>query len=57
MIRVLSGGLSTTVQDAGRFGLYHLGVPPSGALDGFSYRVAMRRKPFSFLTSRSITLR
>ena len=40
MIRVVGGGLSTTVQDAGRFGLYHLGVPPSGALDGFSYRVA-----------------
>ena len=40
MIRVLDGGLSTTVQDAGRFGLYHLGVPPSGALDGFSYHVA-----------------
>jgi biotin-dependent carboxylase-like uncharacterized protein len=40
MIRVHDGGLSTTVQDAGRFGLYHLGVPPSGALDGFSYRVA-----------------
>lgn len=40
MIRVLDGGLSTTVQDAGRFGLYHLGVPPSGAVDNFSYRVA-----------------
>jgi biotin-dependent carboxylase-like uncharacterized protein len=40
VIRVLDGGLSTTVQDAGRFGLYHLGVPPSGALDGFSYRLA-----------------
>lgn len=40
MIRVLKGGLSTTVQDVGRFGLYHLGVPPSGALDSFSHRVA-----------------
>jgi biotin-dependent carboxylase-like uncharacterized protein len=40
MIRVRNGGLSTTVQDAGRFGLYHLGIPPSGALDGFSYRIA-----------------
>jgi biotin-dependent carboxylase-like uncharacterized protein len=40
LIRVRNGGLSTTVQDAGRFGLYHLGIPPSGALDGFSYRIA-----------------
>lgn len=39
MIRVVEGGLSTTIQDSGRFGLYHLGVPPSGALDGFSYHV------------------
>ena len=28
------------MQDAGRFGLYHLGMPPSGALDDFSFRVA-----------------
>jgi biotin-dependent carboxylase-like uncharacterized protein len=40
VIRVLDGGLSTTVQDTGRFGLYHLGVPPSGAVDDFSFRVA-----------------
>jgi allophanate hydrolase subunit 2 len=40
VIRVADGGLSTTVQDTGRFGLYHLGIPPSGALDGFSYRIA-----------------
>jgi biotin-dependent carboxylase-like uncharacterized protein len=40
VIRVLDGGVSTTVQDAGRFGLYHIGMPPSGALDDFSFRVA-----------------
>ncbi len=40
MIGVLEGGIATTVQDAGRFGLYHLGMPPSGALDDFSFRVA-----------------
>lgn len=40
MIRVREGGVSTTVQDEGRFGLYHLGMPPSGALDHYSYRVA-----------------
>jgi biotin-dependent carboxylase-like uncharacterized protein len=39
-VEVLHGGLSTTVQDAGRHGLYSLGVPPSGAMDDFSARVA-----------------
>jgi biotin-dependent carboxylase-like uncharacterized protein len=29
----------TTVQDAGRIGGYHLGMPPSGALDRHAYRV------------------
>ena len=40
MIRVHDGGVRTTVQDAGRFGLYHLGMPPSGALDDYSFRAA-----------------
>ena len=40
MIRVLDGGMSTTVQDLGRFGHYHIGMPPSGAMDGFSHQVA-----------------
>ena len=40
MIRVHEGGVRTTVQDAGRFGLYHLGMPPSGALDDYSFRAA-----------------
>lgn len=31
-------GLFTTVQDAGRDGHYEIGMPPSGALDQFSYR-------------------
>jgi biotin-dependent carboxylase-like uncharacterized protein len=35
-IEVSKPGLSTTVQDAGREGYYHVGVPPSGALDQFS---------------------
>lgn len=39
-IEVLKPGLSTTVQDAGRSGYYHLGVPPSGALDQFSLTAA-----------------
>ena len=38
-IRVRSPGLLTTVQDTGRFGEYALGMPPSGAMDVFSYQV------------------
>ena len=40
MIEVLKPGLSTTVQDAGRSGYYHLGIPPSGALDQYALRAA-----------------
>jgi biotin-dependent carboxylase-like uncharacterized protein len=40
MISVIDGGISTTVQDLGRFGQYHIGMPPSGAMDLFSHRVA-----------------
>jgi biotin-dependent carboxylase-like uncharacterized protein len=39
-VDVLHGGLLTTVQDGGRHGLYSMGVPPSGAMDDFSFRVA-----------------
>jgi biotin-dependent carboxylase-like uncharacterized protein len=39
-IEVVKPGLSTTVQDAGREGFYHVGVPPSGALDQFSLAAA-----------------
>lgn len=35
-------GLSTTIQDRGREGYYHVGVPPSGALDQFSLVAANR---------------
>ncbi len=38
-IRVKSPGLLTTVQDIGRFGEYDIGMPPSGAMDVFSYQV------------------
>jgi biotin-dependent carboxylase-like uncharacterized protein len=40
MIEVVKPGLSTTVQDAGREGYYHVGIPPSGALDQFSLAAA-----------------
>jgi biotin-dependent carboxylase-like uncharacterized protein len=39
-LRVLAPGLRTTVQDLGRPGYQAIGVPPSGALDGFSLRLA-----------------
>lgn len=35
-----NGGLSTTVQDGGRDGHYSIGMPPSGAMDQYSYAVA-----------------
>jgi biotin-dependent carboxylase-like uncharacterized protein len=38
-ISIKSPGLLTTVQDTGRFGEYALGMPPSGAMDVFSYQV------------------
>jgi biotin-dependent carboxylase-like uncharacterized protein len=38
-VNVAAGGLSTTVQDAGRPGRYAIGMPPSGAMDQYSYRV------------------
>lgn len=39
-LRVLSPGPLTSVQDLGRFGAQHLGVPVSGALDPVSLRLA-----------------
>ncbi|MGI9412067.1 MAG: biotin-dependent carboxyltransferase family protein [Hyphomicrobiales bacterium] len=39
-IKVISPGLATTVQDLGRPGYYHLGIPISGAMDRFSLRAA-----------------
>ncbi|HEY2636800.1 MAG TPA: KipI antagonist, partial [Solirubrobacteraceae bacterium] len=41
-IEVVKPGLSTTVQDTGRGGYYHVGVPPSGALDQFGLIAANR---------------
>jgi biotin-dependent carboxylase-like uncharacterized protein len=39
-LKVLAPGLHTTVQDLGRVGYQDIGVPVSGALDGFSLRLA-----------------
>ena len=40
MIKVLKPGLATSVQDLGREGYYHLGIPPSGALDQYALAAA-----------------
>lgn len=37
MIEIIRAGLRTTVQDGGRIGYYHLGVPPAGAKDRTSF--------------------
>ncbi|HNJ78729.1 MAG TPA: biotin-dependent carboxyltransferase family protein [Marmoricola sp.] len=42
MMRVLDPGLMTTLQDLGRAGQAHLGVPRSGALDEGAHRLANR---------------
>ena len=39
-IEVIKPGLSTTVQDLGRPGYYHLGIPLSGAMDRAALRAA-----------------
>src|SRR5215470_18049901 len=39
-LKVLAPGLHTTVQDLGRCGYQNVGVPVSGALDGFGLRLA-----------------
>jgi biotin-dependent carboxylase-like uncharacterized protein len=39
MLKILDPGLNTTIQDMGRNGYYHLGVPPSGAADKYSFQL------------------
>ena len=38
-VTVLDGGPMTTVQDLGRRGFWHVGVPPSGPMDDLSHRL------------------
>jgi antagonist of KipI len=40
MLKVIEGGFLTTVQDAGRIGWGHFGVPPAGPMDPFAFRTA-----------------
>lgn len=39
-VKILTPGLSTSVQDLGRPGYYHLGIPISGGMDRFALRAA-----------------
>ncbi|SBS25711.1 KipI antagonist [Marinomonas spartinae] len=39
-INVIKPGLATAIQDKGREGYYHLGIPPSGAMDKYSMTLA-----------------
>ena len=39
-LRILSPGLATSVQDLGRVGYYHLGIPISGGMDRLALRTA-----------------
>jgi len=41
-LRVVQPGIYTTVQDSGRHGYQHLGIPVSGALDPLAMRLANR---------------
>jgi len=42
-IRVLAGGLATTVQDfPGRIGYWNVGIPPSGPMDTLAFRLGNR---------------
>lgn len=40
VLEVIESGFLTTVQDAGRLGWARFGVPPSGPMDPFAFRVA-----------------
>jgi urea carboxylase len=42
-VEILEPGIYTTVQDyPGRLGLWHVGVPPSGPMDDYAFRLANR---------------
>lgn len=39
-VKVISPGLATSVQDLGRPGYYHIGIPEGGGMDRFATRIA-----------------
>ncbi|KAL3424509.1 urea carboxylase [Phlyctema vagabunda] len=43
VIEVITAGSSTTIQDyPGRVGKWHIGIPPSGPMDDYSFQIANR---------------
>ena len=42
MIKIISAGLLSTVQDLGRFGVMKDGFTQSGAMDSYSMQIANR---------------
>ncbi len=40
MITIVRPGMLTTIQDRGRWGYQHLGIPPAGPMDALSFRLA-----------------
>lgn len=39
-IDVINGGILTTIQDSGRYGYQELGIPTSGVMDDYNYKLA-----------------
>lgn len=39
-IDVINGGILTTIQDSGRYGYQELGIPTSGVMDDYNFRLA-----------------
>ena len=39
-IDVINGGILTTIQDSGRYGYQELGIPTSGAMDDYNFKLA-----------------
>ena len=39
-LKIVNPGLSTSIQDLGRPGYFHLGIPIGGAMDRFAMRAA-----------------
>lgn len=39
-LKIINSGLATTIQDLGRPGYFHLGIPVGGAMDRYAMRVA-----------------
>lgn len=39
-IDVMNGGILTTIQDSGRYGYQELGIPTSGVMDDYNFRLA-----------------